>query len=174
MAGFQFGHIATFSFKGNGANFSIDEVAAEAARLEGSHPHVAEPLPPTLLAGDFTPENVPAEIRRRMAEAKKKLKGVRTEDGKVQRIRENTHLMEAQVHSHPIYTKPPPPEHDGEQRPSMADPVWRRRYLSWRSELVYWIKEDAGRRGLVVLSVVEHVDEAHPHIHALLVPRQTE
>jgi hypothetical protein len=173
MAGFQFGHISTFSFKGNTANFSIDEVAAEAARLPGSHPHVAEPLPPTLLAGHFTPEQVPDEIRRRVTEAKTALKGVRTADGKIQRIRDDTHVMEAQVHSHPIYTKAPPAEHQGEDRPSMDDPLWRNRYLNWRSELVRWIDQDARRRGLDMLCVVEHLDEAHPHIHALLVPRRT-
>lgn len=173
MAGFQFGHISTFSFEGNSVNFSIDEVAAEAARLPGSHPHVAEPLPPTLLAGDFTPEQVPDEIRRRVAEAKAALRGVRTADGKIQRIRKDTHVMEAQVHSHPIYTKAPPPDHQGEIRPSMADPLWRSRYLTWRSELVQWIEQDARRRGLDMLCVVEHLDEAHPHIHALLVPRRS-
>src|SRR5690606_12615377 len=44
----------------------------------------------------------------------------------------------------------------------------------WRTELVQWIEQDARRRGLDLLCVVEHLDEAHPHIHALLVPRRTE
>ncbi len=174
MAGYQFGHISTFSFKGNSANFSIDEVAAEAARRPGNHPHVAEPLPPTVIAGDFAPEKVPDEIRRRVAEAKAALKRMRSADGKIQRIRKDTHVMEAQVHSHPIYTKAPPPEHQGEDRPSMDDPLWRNRYVNWRSELLRWIDEDARRRGLDVLCVVEHLDEAHPHVHAMLVPRRTQ
>ncbi|MEW9853897.1 hypothetical protein [Novosphingobium sp. M1R2S20] len=98
---------------------------------------------------------------------------MRTADGKIQRIRKDTHVMEAQVHSHPIYTKAPPPDHQGEIRPSMADPLWRTRYLTWRSELIQWIEHDAHRRGLDMLCVVEHLDEAHPHIHALLVPRRS-
>lgn len=174
MAGFQFGHISTFSFKGNSVNFSIDEVAAEAARLPGNHPHVAEPLPPTKIAGDFGPEEVPDEIRRRVKEAKAALKGKLTAQGTIQRIRNDTHVMEAQVHSHPIYTKAPPPGHQGEVRPSMDEPLWKERYLTWRAELVRWIEQDARRRGLDLLCVVEHLDEAHPHIHALLVPRRTE
>jgi hypothetical protein len=173
MPGFQFGHIATFSLKGNSLNFSIDDVVAEAARQPGAHPHVEEPLPPTVIAGDFRPEDVPAEIRRRVRDAKAALRGVLTAEGKIQRIRDDTHVMEAQVHSHPIYTKPPPPDHDGEVRPHMDQPKERARYLRWRSDLVTHVYADAERRGLEVLCVVEHVDEAHPHVHALVVPLRT-
>lgn len=174
MAGYQFGHISTFSFEGNVVNFSIDDVVAEAARTAGSHPHVAEPLPPTMIAGNFRPEEVPDEIRRRVAEAKAALKGLRSPDGKIQRIRKDTHVMEAQVHSHPIYTKAPPEGHEGEPRPSMENAKDRDRYLKWRSDLVEWLYSDAERRGLEILSVVEHVDEAHPHIHCLSVPLRTQ
>src|SRR5690606_38586341 len=97
-----------------------------------------------------------------------------TGQGTVQRIRNDTHVMEAQVHSHPIYTKAPPAGHQGEVRPSMDEPLWKERYLTWRTELVRWIEQDARRRGLDLLCVVEHLDEAHPHVHALLVPRCTE
>ena len=174
MAGYQFGHISTFSFKGNSLSFGVEEIAAEAARLEGAHPHVEEPLPPIHLAGLFAPHEVPEEIRRRIAEAKANLKGKRSPDGKVLRIRADTHVMEAQVHSHPAYTKRPPEEHDGEERPCLEDPLWNDRYERWRDDLLDWIAQDAEERGLKILSIVEHRDESHPHIHAMLVPQQTE
>ena len=174
MAGYQFGHIATFSLKGNKLNFGIEEIAAEAARLEGAHPHVDEPLPPIHLAGQFEPQEVPDEIRRRIAEAKANLKGRRSPEGKVLRIRADTHVMEAQVHSHPAYTRMPPEHHDGEERPCLEDPLWNDRYERWRYELLDWIAQDAKERGLEVLSIVEHRDESHPHVHAMLVPLQTE
>ena len=143
MAGYQFGHISTFSFKGNSLSFGVEEIAAEAARLEGAHPHVEEPLPPIHLAGLFAPHEVPEEIRRRIAEAKANLKGKRSPDGKVLRIRADTHVMEAQVHSHPAYTKRPPEEHDGEERPCLEDPLWNDRYERWRDDLLDWIAQDA-------------------------------
>ena len=174
MAGYQFGHIATFSLKGNKLNFGIEEIAAEAARLEGAHPHVDVPLPPIHLAGSFAPQEVPEEIRRRIAEAKANLKGKRSPDGKVLRIRADTHVMEAQVHSHPAYTRRPPEEHDGEGRPCLEDPLCHDRYKRWRNELLDWIAGDAEERGLEILSIVEHLDESHPHVHAMLVPLQTE
>lgn len=166
--GFQFAHIATFSRKGNGSSRSVVDICAEAARLPGHHPHVDCPLPPVLLAGNFGPQDVPAEIERRIAEAKRAAKGRSKVDRLI--IRQDTHVLEAQVFSHPAYTRKAPLGHEGEDRPCLDDPETRRSYLKWRDLTVNFALADAKRRGLEVLSIVEHVDEEHPHIHVLAVP----
>lgn len=166
--GYQFAHIATFSRKGNGSSRSVAEICAEAARMEGHHPHVPFPLPPTLLAGDFRPEDIPAEIDRRISEAKKAAKGRDKKNRLI--IREDSHVLEAQVFSHPIYTRPAPAEHEGEDRPYMVNPDARRSYEKWRDLTIEFAFVDAEKRGLEILCIVEHLDEAHPHIHVLSVP----
>lgn len=165
---FQFAHIQTYSRKGNKTNRSVAEICAEAGRVPGHHPHVAEALPPTLLAGDFLPEDVPEEIDRRIAEAKTRLKGKTRKTRMV--IRDDTHVLEAQVYSHPVYVLPAPDEHTGEARPCLQNETDREAYLAWRNATVEFIYREGERRGLEVLSIVEHLDEAHPHVHALLVP----
>jgi hypothetical protein len=168
MSGYQFGHIATYSRKGNSNHRSVFEICAEADRLPGHHPHVEIPLEPTLLGGVFRPAQVPAEIERRVAEAKGLLKGKTKATRQV--IRSDTHVLEAQVYSHPIYTRPAPADHDGEDRPCISNPEDREAYLAWRELTVAFAFEEARRRNLEVLSIVEHVDEEHPHVHVLCVP----
>lgn len=168
MSGYQFGHIATYSRKGNSNHRSVFEICAEADRLPGHHPHVEVPLEPTLLGGVFRPAEVPAEIERRVAEAKALLKGKTKATRQV--IRSDTHVLEAQVYSHPIYTRAAPPDHDGEDRPCMEKPEDMEAYLAWRELTVAFAFEEAKRRNLEVLSIVEHVDEEHPHVHVLCVP----
>jgi hypothetical protein len=165
---FQFAHIQTYSRKGNKTNRSVAEICAEAGRVPGHHPHVAEALPPTVIAGDFHPEQVPEEIERRVADAKARLKGKTVKTRKV--IRDDTHVLEAQVYSHPVYVRPAPAEHEGEERPCLENDTDREAYVSWRNATVEFVYREGERRGLEVLSIVEHLDEAHPHIHALLVP----
>ncbi len=166
---FQFAHIQTYSRKGNNTNRSVADICAEAGRVPGHHPHVAEALVPTLIAGDFLPEEVPEEIERRIAEAKAKLKGKTKATKKV--ITVATHVLEAQVYSHPVYVRPAPEEHEGEDRPCLNNPADREAYDSWRNATVEFVYREADRRGLDVLCIVEHLDEAHPHIHALSVPK---
>lgn len=165
---FQFAHIQTYSRKGNKTNRSVAEICAEAGRVPGHHPHVAEALPPTVIAGEFHPEQVPEEIERRVAEAKARLKGKTVKTRKV--IRDDTHVLEAQVYSHPVYVRPAPAEHEGEERPCLENEADREAYVRWRNATVEFVYREGDRRGLEVLSIVEHLDEAHPHIHALLVP----
>lgn len=43
-------------------------------------------------------------------------------------------------------------------------------YLRWRKDAINFAKEDAARNGAEVLSVIEHRDETHPHVHVLAVP----
>lgn len=43
-------------------------------------------------------------------------------------------------------------------------------YLRWRGDVIAFAKADAARNAAEVLSIVEHLDEAHPHVHVLAVP----
>src|SRR5690606_30717412 len=165
---YQFAHIQTYSRKGNTTNRPVAEICAEAGRVPGHHPHVDEPLKPTLLAGNFWPEEVPAEIERRITKAKEQLKGKTRKTRLV--IREDTHVLEAQVYSHPVYVKPGSDESTGEDRPCLTDEGVHEAYVAWRNATVEFVFREGDRRGLEVLSIVEHRDEAHPHVHALLVP----
>jgi FtsZ-binding cell division protein ZapB len=47
-------------------------------------------------------------------------------------------------------------------------------YLQWRTDMANFAIKDAKSRGLEVLSVVEHLDEAYPHIHVISIPLITE
>lgn len=169
---FQFAHIQTYSRKGNKTNRSVAEICAEAGRVPGHHPHVAEALPPTLLAGDFWPEEIPEEIERRVKAAKELLRGKTKATKKIITIA--THVLEAQVYSHPAYVKSAPDEHTGEDRPCLENEADREAYVAWRNATVEFVYREGERRGLEVLSIVEHLDEAHPHVHALLIPTNSQ
>ena len=152
---YQFAHIATFSRKGNSAGRSVADICAEAARLDGHAPHVDQPAPPTVLEG-MDPAAIPEEIERRVAAAKRAMRG----QGRGNSVRADTHVLEGAVLSHPVLSA------DLE-----TDPTKRAAYEAWRADAVAWTKADAERRGLEVLSIVEHTDEAHPHVHVLSVAR---
>lgn len=153
---FQFAHIATYSRKGNGTSRSSTAIALEAARVPGNAPHVQQPVAPNILYG-MDPSLVPAEIERRVSAAKAALKG----GGRGGGIRQDTHVLSTAVFSHPT--------------PTLAlseDAALRREYQAWRGDTIQFALADAEKRGLDVLSVVEHrVDEAFPHLHVLACAR---
>lgn len=152
MSGYQFARIQTYSLKGNSANRSAVTVLSENSRIAGSANHVKDPKPPRLLFGIDPIEIVPV-IEQRIADAKALLRGTG------QRIQSNTHVLEGAVYSHPLTV-------DDLLR-SKADAAT---YLAWRKDAIAFAIDDAKRRGLEVLSVVEHFDEPHPHIHILAIP----
>jgi hypothetical protein len=163
MAGYQFAHMATHSRKGNAPYTSVSDITDEAARLPGACPHVAEPKPPTILFG-VAPEKIPALLELRIAQAK-----ARSHGKAMRAIRRDTHVLESIVCSHPAYVDAPPEGSETHarwlsERDTMLD------YELWRRLTVGFILWDAERRGMTVLSIVEHLDEKHPHIHAYLAP----
>lgn len=165
MAGYQFAHIATHSLKGNGRRYSsVSDVAAEAARIPEACPHVSDPKPPNILFG-VAPDTIPAILEQRIALAKSR------SHGKAMRgIRRDTHVLESQVHSHPAYINPPPADISGSRARWLGESACAADYAQWKLLTVALILWDAERRGLDVLSIVEHLDESHPHVHAYLAP----
>lgn len=156
MSGYQFARIQTYSLKGNTANRSAASVLAENSRIPGNANHVENPQPPRLLWG-VDPIEVLPEIEKRVATAKAALRGTG------QRIQSNTHVLEGAVYSHPLTT-----EDLIQDREAVAT------YFDWRKDVVDFAIKEAKQRGMEVLSVVEHLDESHPHIHVLAIPFLTE
>lgn len=162
---YQFGHWATFSRKGTGGSdrssqdpsarhrgLTAVQVCGEAARHDGDCPHVDHPLPPTVLYG-VEPMEALAEHDRLVTQQTAACKG----RGRGQGIRLDTHTLSGIVLSHPTPTA------------DLASEEARQEYQSWRSDAVVWLEAEAARQGLVLLSIVEHLDEGHPHLHALAV-----
>ncbi|MDF3906248.1 plasmid recombination protein [Paracoccus sp. P2] len=152
-----FAHKQTYSRKGNSKSRSVSEIADEAERLDGACPHVANPQSPTILEG-IRPSEVVEVIEQRIAEQNTLLRQLRKEqpDRKeaLRGIRSDTHVLIASVFSFPD------PVEDMDQ----AD------YLRWRRDVIAFAKADAVRNKAEVLSIIEHLDEAHPHVHVLAVP----
>nr|WP_010396090.1 plasmid recombination protein [Paracoccus sp. TRP] len=152
-----FAHKQTYSRKGNSKSRSVSEVADEAERLDGACPHVEDPQPPTILEG-MRPSEVVALIEQRVAEQNKLLRRLRKEQPErkeaLRSIRSDTHVMIGSVFSFPD------PVEDMDE----AD------YLRWRKDVIAFARVDAARNAAEVVSIVEHRDEAHPHVHVLAVP----
>ncbi|UFS65734.1 plasmid recombination protein [Paracoccus denitrificans] len=99
-----------------------------------------------------------ALIEQRIAEQNKLLRRLRKEQPErkdaARTIRSDTHVLIASVFSFP----------DPVEDMNEAD------YLRWRKDVIAFARDDAARNGAEVLSIVEHLDEAHPHVHVLAVP----
>lgn len=77
-----------------------------------------------------------------------------------QRIRKNAVLgVEMLLSASPAYFRP--------DNPGLAGTYDNSRLQSWKEATMGWLNEKYGNR---VVSAILHVDEATPHIHALLVP----
>lgn len=123
---------------------TVEGVLAEAARAPGAKGHIVKPRPPHLLHG-VAPLLVEPKVRTVAAEAV---------DAKGRRIRRDAVVMYALVASYPVPTK------------SVAGEAWND-YEAWRTATLDWLKAMFGNH---LASVVEHLDETHPHLHAFVVP----
>lgn len=128
---------------------SARDIIGEAIRAEGDHPHVAAPRPPRVLHG------VPADelltwyeqledlARRQVVDAVSKLgKPIK------RRQRSDTPVLIGAIASYPG------PADD-------ADPG----YVAWRDKVMAFARRRYGDR---IVSVIEHTDEPHGHIHILV------
>lgn len=155
---YQFAHTQTYSRKGNGKNRSVSAIVNEAVREQGFCPHVESPKDPAILHG-VSPAEIPQLIEQRIRQAKQlfpeQLKG------KGKGIRKDQHILEGAVFSHPAKSA------------DLVDEEIREQYQRWRDDVIEWVKSDFDDRGLEFVSAVEHLDEAHPHIHAYGIPKAT-
>lgn len=155
MTGYQFAHVQSYSLKGNKTNRDIKSVLLENSREPGNFNHVKNKPKMNLLFGK-NPIDLLEIIQDRVKKAKVDLKGTGL------RIQKNTHLLEGAVFSHPSAIEFLRNNHEEQQK-----------YKAWRNDMIDYAKKDAEERGLEVLSVVEHLDEAYPHIHVLSVAKAT-
>lgn len=152
-----FAHKQTYSRKGNSKSRSVSDIAGEAERLEGACPHVVDPQPPVILEG-IRPSEVVQLVERRIAAQNNLLRRLRKEQPErkdtLRGIRADTHVMIASVFSFP----------------DLVGDVDQADYLRWRWDVIAFAKADAGHNGAEVVSIVEHFDETHPHVHVLALP----
>ncbi len=155
---YQFVRLETYSTKGNSKRRNVAAICAEAARAPDAAPHVAAPLPPKVLHG-VDPMAALLMHDEHVARSKQALRG--TGD----RIRKDTHTLACCVASYPDFTRPAP---EGQpSRPTIHDPDRRATYERWRADAIQFMLTEAERYGRRVLSIVEHTDEDHPHLHSI-------
>lgn len=156
-----FAHTQTYSLKGNSKSRSAGDTAAEGERMNGACPHVSCPQPPAILEG-MRPMEVIDLIERRVAQQNKTLRQLRKDHpdrkDELRGIRKDTHVLIASVFSFPD---------------TVAEMI-EEEYLRWRDDVITFAKDDAARNGAEVMSIFEHRDESHPHLHVFAVPLCTD
>ncbi len=120
-----------------------------------------DPQPPIILEGMRPTEGVDL-IERRVAQQNKLLRQLRKKQpdrkDELRGIRKDTHVLIASVFSFPD---------------TVAEMV-EQEYLRWRDDVIAFAKDDAVRNGAEVMSIFEHRDESHPHLHVFAVPLCTD
>lgn len=154
MSGPQFFHLQSYSCKPNKIGQSVQQILDEAAREPEFSVHVDSPMPPNIIYG-YTPKQVREKhdeiVAAGYVEATLK-------DGTValRGIRKDRHTLLTAVASYPLL------------KAQVADDATaREEYEHWVELNVRWLKETFGDQ---LVSVIEHVDEEHPHIHAFILP----
>lgn len=154
MSGPQFMHLQSYSRKANAGGQSVEQVLAEASRVPEYSKHVTDPRPPSLVYG------VTADQVCRLHDEMVAAGGVDVtlKDGRTAQrgIRKDRHTLMTAVASHPL------PTHLVNTR---ADA--RAEYERWRDHNLAWLKAQFGDK---LVSVIEHWDEKHPHVHAYILP----
>lgn len=154
MAGPQFVHLQTFSRKANKAGQSVQQVLEEAARRPEFSQHVDEPQAPNVIEG-LAPSQV-LEMHDEIVAAG--YVEANLKDGTVARrgIRKDRHTLLTAVASYPV------PRNLVEEDQAACEA-----YKRWMKFNVRWLKNQFRDK---LVSIVEHVDEQHPHLHAFVLP----
>jgi hypothetical protein len=125
---------------------SAKEIAAEAARMPGACPHVANPSPPVILHGsDPVQATDDAIAQAEMAQ-----------DALGRRLKSDALIMVAGAVSYPI------PRSEVE-----TNPASQALYAAWEARVQAFVQEEYGSR---LRSLIRHEDEQYLHLHAIAVP----
>lgn len=154
---YQFARIELYSRSGKAGRTS-DYIFDEVTRVPSASVHVPSPKPPEVVYG-LHPDAVRVLHDERAAAAKTS----RTDKaGKttLKAIRKDQNTLAGLIFSHPVSMD--------EYRGS-ADV--RRDVSDWEQRSIEWLRAQYGDR---LVSVVRHTDESHPHLHAYLLPDDTE
>jgi hypothetical protein len=150
---FQFVHMEVYSRKGRDGR-GVDFVLAEAERRPDACLHVAVPVRPETVFG-VSLDEVRSLHDERVAAAT-----IMTKAGKSRRIRTDQNTLLTVVASHPATMD------SLASNPALADDV-----REWEERTVEWLRD---QYGAALVSVARHVDEAHPHLHAFVLPDDSE
>lgn len=150
---YQFVHLEVYSRKGR-AGRGVDFVLAEAERRPDACLHVAEPVPPEVVFG------IGVEDVRRLHDERAAAATVTTKAGNSRRIRSDQNTLLTVVASHPATMEE-----------SRADPAAAGAVREWEARTVDWLRSQYGP---ALVSVVRHVDESYPHLHAFVLPDNPE
>lgn len=152
-----FAHKQTYSQKGNSKSLSVASIVEELERMEEACPHVPSPQPPNTMEG-MRPRDLIGIVEDRFAEQNRALRNMREErpdlKNELRGIRIDTHVLVEGVYSYP----------DAVEDMDLAE------YLAWREDVIAFAKRDPEANSLEIMTIVEHLDEAHPHIHVLALP----
>lgn len=152
--GFQFVHIESYGRKADKSGRNTAFVLDEAERRPEACQHVEHPAPPVVVHG-LSVAKVRALHDARAAEAV-----ATTKTGKARKVRMDQHTLMTAVASFPAAMD------EVRTDPAKADEFaeWERRTIAWMSD----------RWGDQLVSVLRHEDEAHPHLHAYVLPDDPE
>lgn len=146
---YQFVHMEVYSRKGRDGR-GVDFVLAEAARRPDASLHVQNPIAPELVFG------VGVDDVRRLHDERAATAKATLASGKQRAIRQDQNTLVTIVASHPATMD------SLGSNPSLADEV-----KAWEGRTVAWLHK---QYGAALVSVVRHVDESHPHVHAFILP----
>lgn len=154
MPGPQFFHIQSYARKPSKGGNSVEQVLDEAARKPRFSQHVDDPEEHRVVYG-LSPEQVRERHDEMVAAGSVTvtLKGGRTAR---RGIRKDRHTLMTCVASHPHLTSV-----------IMSDPAAKAEYDAWVDRNVRFLRQLFGDQ---LVSIVEHVDEEHPHLHAYILP----
>jgi len=146
---YQFVHMEVYSRKGRDGR-GVDFVLAEAARRPDACLHVQNPNAPEVVFG------VGVDDLRRLHDERAATAKATLASGKQRAIRQDQNTLVTIVASHPVTMD------SLASNPFLADEV-----REWEVRTVAWLRD---QYGVALVSVIRHVDESHPHLHAFVLP----
>jgi hypothetical protein len=151
--GYQFCRIQLFSRKGKDGR-NTDFIFDEVSREPGACLHVAKPDTPKIAFGLDIP------TLRKLHDDQAAAARTVTSAGKSRAIRTDQNTLVGIVLSHPATV---------EDYHASADD--RRDVNTWERRSIDWLKNQFGDQ---LITVVRHLDESHPHLHAYILPTDSE
>lgn len=152
MAGYQFIHYEAYARKGNTRKRSLIQIAQEADRDSGSHPHVTSPLPPEYLLGQsFT--DAATQIVAAVDQSKV------VHNGKTRKVRKDANIGIGVVASHPLSLNDLHALPDTERAIAIAE------VKDWADDVLTFAQSEFPNQ---VQVAALHWDESYPHIHILI------
>ncbi len=154
---YQFARIEIFA-RSDKAGRTTDFIFNEVTRVPSASVHVQSPKPPEVVYGlDVDALRTLHDERAAAAKTPRTDKNGKTT---FKAIRKDQNTLAAVVFSHPATM---------EEYCARADV--RRDVHAWERASIAWLREQYGDQ---LVSVVRHTDESHPHLHAYLLPDDTE